>query len=116
MFLLEEMETDVVQSDAVFLEDVTGLMEATLDAEVSWNNIMMTAVNKEYTAIKNEDAALLEATQTDGGILLKNGSLIVLLNLRNSFLQLSRKLLTTSTSQVALLKNTKKLSLNSMVK
>jgi|GEM_PF-2805078 len=64
MFLLEEMETDVVQSDAVFLEDVTGLMEATLDAEVSWNNIMMTAVNKEYTAIKNEDAALLEATQT----------------------------------------------------
>lgn len=60
MLFLEDLD---FKRDEQVVEDITGIMEATLNAEVSWNHIMMESIQAEYTAIRNEDVALLEAAQ-----------------------------------------------------
>lgn len=63
MYFLED--TDIIEeSNEIVLEDVTGLMSSTLDAEISWNNLSMKMIQTEYSAIKNEDMGSLEEGKT----------------------------------------------------
>lgn len=58
--LFEGYTEEVEVEERQFCEGVDGLLEIALESEMSWNNIMMTAIKEEFIAIRNESSVLLE--------------------------------------------------------